>query len=274
MVKLRDVISEILSEGSRTETRCLRSFQLIYWFCHGGSETKGFSSAAAIYGSAQFSRRSRGRRQSLPRSEAAILAVSDQTMREIFEESGSNDLFYRIIHTDNRILDRRGSASLHADLSRVSSYYETFIQIQSALNRNPSHNTVSELVRGRSLQTKLRQLYDRQAGFIFSCMSQDPSIINFFGEQASDSISSNQLLNGLRERVDSGRILNLLARAKASIAIIDPELAEELSVAWPRLEASELRLEPLSNEQLALVAGKPRRSAKETAAGKRQRPQP
>ena len=261
--------------------RDLRMFQFQAWLLGKTSQVISFQWAGLIFASALISShalRQRDRRRGLSASACFLHAFASEDLQDIIDRCFSRFTLHDLLRSGS-FLPRK---KLHDETRQEIAHLNALTEIRVRLHRSGESSSLNRafelsklLMPNGPSRTKLKEFHGARSSrepFLYAAREEAPQFLTMdFPQDAKDAtiISVDDLLSQVHAKAESSEAFRKLCGvAKAVAEIIESPLSKELSDEWVNIEPHFPPVEPIPDN---LIDRRPRRSAEETKAGRRQR---
>jgi len=281
--ELGRAVSLLLGEKSEqfAAERDLRRFQFQAWLFGKTSQVISFRWAGLIFASALISSHvllQRDRRRGSSASACFLHAFASEDLEDIIDRCFSRFTLHDLLRSGSFPLRKK----LHDETLQEIAHLNALTDIRVRLHHSgesPSLNRAVELsktlIPNGPSRTKLKDFHGARSSrepFLYAARQEAPQFLTMdFPQDAKDAtiISVDDLLSQVHAKAESFEAFRKLCSvAKAVAEIIESPLSKELSDDWVKIEPHFPPVEPIPDD---LIDRRPRRSAEETKAGRRQR---
>jgi hypothetical protein len=257
--------------------RDLRMFQFQTWLLGTGSQ---FRRAGLIFASALISDHvlRRERKHGLPASACFLHAFASEQLEGVIDRCFDQSTLHDLVRSIPFPLMKGPHDGALQDIAHLNALTEIRVRLHHS-GEPPTLNRAKELFPGLvpngPARTKLGEIHGKRSSrepFLYAASRVAPQFLTMdFPADAKKTtiISADGLLSQVRAKVGQLEAFrDLCGVAKAVATIIQSPLSAELSGGWADIEPRVPTVEPIPND---LLDKRPRRSAEETKAGRRQR---
>lgn len=247
--RLITAIDALLAEDTERREAMYRLFQFLYWIYQGGEVESTFQEASKIYINVELARIANNNKRARLRF-VIMHACKDPLLQRMLVDAEATDAFYPLLGYECMVLHPARWRKLFEDFDKIRDFFETVYRAKIS-GVDLSYNDISEARGSRTTNTAIRNYYGDAVLFIFAGMLFRKDFLVFAADATMTLIEPMRLLTMLDRKIKRrSDLLEFFATSKKLISVIDQDLSERLSGAWPNLVPAEISLPPLSPEEI------------------------